>query len=364
MKSRFGVIRANTLPELTRAARSHAGRFIAASVLAIGLPLSQANAQLSAPVFTLQPVSQTVILGSNLTLTATAQGSTLLSWQWYFGGSELLDATNSTFAITNTVASDAGDYTAIVSNEVGTATSQVASVTVAVTPVITLQPVSQGACLGATVTFTTDALAPQPYGWQWYSNGLAVANAASAALTISNLQASSFGSSYWAVVTNAYGSATSALVSLSYSPVVAWGNNSCGQCMVAPDATNVVALCGGDDHALGLRGDGSVTAWGTDYFLGAYPGYQGEYPAGWIGQADVPNSATNVISIAAGSDDSLAVRTDGTVVLWGQILGTWETNVSPQAIHVVAVGQGPGAQHALALRSDGTVVDWGNTNWG
>ncbi|HPL75462.1 MAG TPA: hypothetical protein PKW18_12965, partial [Candidatus Sumerlaeota bacterium] len=45
--------------------------------------------------------------------------------------------------------------------------------------------------------------------------------------------------------------------------VVAWGDNSEGQCNVPADASNsVVAVAGGVNHSLALRSDGRVVAWG------------------------------------------------------------------------------------------------------
>jgi hypothetical protein len=66
------------------------------------------------------------------------------------------------------------------------------------------------------------------------------------------------------------------------------------------------------------------------------------------------------VGVAAGSTHSLALRSDGTVTLWGHIIFSGITNVPPEATNVVALALGPGAQHALVLRADGTVVDWGN----
>src|SRR5439155_15296227 len=64
--------------------------------------------------------------------------------------------------------------------------------------------------------------------------------------------------------------------------------------------TNVMALSGGDGHAMALRADGSVVYWSgsTGYEMGV----------------------TNGIQIASGWCHDLAVRADGTVVEWG--LGT------------------------------------------
>jgi hypothetical protein len=53
----------------------------------------------------------------------------------------------------------------------------------------------------------------------------------------------------------------------------------------------VVSLAAGGDHSIALLADGTVVAWGGDYF----------------GQASVPLSATNVIAVSAGGAHSLAL---------------------------------------------------------
>ena len=125
--------------------------------------------------------------------------------------------------------------------------------------------------------------------------------------------------------------------------IIVWGDNSYGQLNVPANATNVIALAAGDNHALALRADGKVVAWGGNY----------------SGQTNVPTDLTNAVSIAAGSTHSLALRSDGTVALWGHIYFGINT-VPSEATNVVALALGQGAQHALVLKSDGTVLDWGN----
>ena len=46
--------------------------------------------------------------------------------------------------------------------------------------------------------------------------------------------------------------------------VMAWGNNSFGQTVVPPTATNVLAVASGSGFSLALRTDGSVLAWGNN----------------------------------------------------------------------------------------------------
>jgi hypothetical protein len=299
------------------------------------------------PTFTLQPASQAVDLGSNATFTAAATGSTPMTWQWLANGQALEGATNASLTLTNVGPSDAGNYMTIAANLAGMTTSQVATLTVYASPVLTQQPVSLGVPTGTPATFAAGARGAVPLSWQWYFNGEAVPGATNATLTLPSTSPSDYGN-YWALVTNGYGSATSTVAVLGFSPVIAWGDNSWDQSLVPPGATNVVALTGGDSHCLALLANGRVVAWGGNY----------------TGQTDVPADLTNAVGIAAGSWHSLALRGDGTVVLWGYISYPGVYSVPPEATNVVALALGPGAQHALGLRADGTVLEWGNTNYG
>ena len=64
-----------------------------------------------------------------------------------------------------------------------------------------------------------------------------------------------------------------------------------------------------------------------------------------------------MIAIAAGTWHSVALRANGTVVVWGDnSLG--QTNVPAGLSNVTAVAAG--GSHTLALKADGTVVAWGD----
>ncbi|MGV3658705.1 MAG: choice-of-anchor D domain-containing protein [Prosthecobacter sp.] len=125
------------------------------------------------------------------------------------------------------------------------------------------------------------------------------------------------------------------------SGVVTWGDIS------APPAglEDVTAISGGDRHALALKADGTVVAWGDNGF----------------GQLDVPAGLTGVTAISAGTYHSLAVKSDGTVVAWGNN-GYGQTLVPAGLGGVVAVAAG--YTHSLALKTDGTVVAWGQGDYG
>jgi len=114
-------------------------------------------------------------------------------------------------------------------------------------------------------------------------------------------------------------------------------------------ATNIVALAGGDGHALALRADGKVFAWGQNNF----------------GQTAVPPDITNAVRIVAGSTHSIALLDDGTIRFWGNIYSTGVTNPPVSAIsNMVELAIGATAQHALSIRSDGKVAEWGNSSYG
>ena len=76
-------------------------------------------------------------------------------------------------------------------------------------PSVTVQPFSQALAAGANASFTAMAVGIQPVSYQWQHNGVDMAGATDASLSLTNLQAASAGS-YSLVVTNAFGAASSA----------------------------------------------------------------------------------------------------------------------------------------------------------
>ena len=167
------------------------------------------------------PVSQTVLAGGNASLSVTASGSAPLSYQWRFNGGNLAGATGATLTLTNVQWAQAGSYVVVVSNPVGSVTSAPPAVlTVNSRPIITQQPVSQTNTAGITATFGVTVVGTSPFGYQWRFQGANLteggrfSGARSSLMTISNLQTNDAGS-YSVVVSNAYGSVTSAVVSLT-----------------------------------------------------------------------------------------------------------------------------------------------------
>jgi hypothetical protein len=94
------------------------------------VPGEFARAQTAPPAITVQPRSQSVSLGANVTFRVSATGTPPLSFQWLWNSTPAEAATTNTLALTNVNLAQAGDYIAIVSNAGGAVTSGVAVLTV------------------------------------------------------------------------------------------------------------------------------------------------------------------------------------------------------------------------------------------
>ena len=166
------------------------------------------------PAITTQPASQTVTAGANVTFTVAATGTDPLSYQWRKDGADLGGATGATLTRNSVTASDAGNYTVVVSNVAGSVASSAATLTVNVPPSITAQPASQTVNEGANVNFTVTASGTAPLSYQWKKDSVNIAGATSTTLTLNSVTASQAGS-YTVLVSNVAGSVPSAAATLT-----------------------------------------------------------------------------------------------------------------------------------------------------
>jgi hypothetical protein len=113
-----------------------------------------------APVFTLQPASLSVTAGDGASFAAAAVGPQPITYQWYRDGTPIPGATSTTLNLISVQQADAGNYTVIASNSIGSTTSAVAvlTVTVRLTPPLPVIPTNQFNILdyGATGDGVTD----------------------------------------------------------------------------------------------------------------------------------------------------------------------------------------------------------------
>jgi len=172
---------------------------------------------LSAPVITAQPQSLTVTNGNPANFSVTAINGPL-TYQWYFNtNAPLLNQTNSTLTIASSATNDAGAYTVVVANNLGSLTSSPAILTVASPPpVITAQPQSLNLTNGDPASFSVTAVnGSLKYQWYFNTNTL-LAGQTNNTVTIA-VATTNYAGTYSVVVTNNSGSVTSspALLTLS-----------------------------------------------------------------------------------------------------------------------------------------------------
>ena len=168
---------------------------------------------------TAPPQSQTVLVGSNVTLTVTAVGPAL-SYQWFFNGTNALaGATDSMLSLTNLSLSQSGSYTVVVTNAAGALTSPAAVLTVLLPPVINAAPQTRTNRVGTAATFTASANGSGPLSYQWLLNGVRlqddgnIQGVTAPTLQIANVQPPDAGTLVL-VVSNAAGIATATIGTL------------------------------------------------------------------------------------------------------------------------------------------------------
>jgi len=83
----------------------------------------------SAPYVTTPPASQSASAGASVAFSVLATGTSPLSYQWRMNGTNLPGATANAYTLTNAQAADVGNYSVLVTNSYGAATSSIAALT-------------------------------------------------------------------------------------------------------------------------------------------------------------------------------------------------------------------------------------------
>jgi hypothetical protein len=163
-----------------------------------------------APVIFVQPVSVNGAITKTASFQVMAAGSSPLGYYWRKNGSNIAGATNSSLSFNNIQFSDAAAYSVLVSNSVGTVLSSNAILTpFGLVPFVTVSPQNLTAICGENTTLRGAGDGSTPLLYQWQFEGAAIGGATKTSLQLTNLSGASAGN-YTLVITNAFGSITSA----------------------------------------------------------------------------------------------------------------------------------------------------------
>ncbi|XP_071839760.1 basement membrane-specific heparan sulfate proteoglycan core protein-like isoform X3 [Apostichopus japonicus] len=206
---------------------------------------------LSPPIATVMPVSQTVTAGSFFRISCMADGTDPIFYEWSKVGGQLSPHAHDVdgmLEITKVTAADAGEYRCLSQNEAGRSEA-FASITVQVSPQVTITPSSDTRAVGASVEFHCQATGSPPPQVIWSKEGgsLPISHSMqNGILTLSNLQPGDDGV-YVCTATNRAGSKKiSARLALQAPPDVAITVNAGYQFVAIGESVNFECRANGD----------------------------------------------------------------------------------------------------------------------
>jgi DNA-binding beta-propeller fold protein YncE len=166
------------------------------------------------PSITAQPQSLTVTQNQSAAFSVTPAGTTPLSCQWLFDSAPISGATATNYTVIYAQSTNAGSYSVVITNSLGSVTSFVATLTVLLPPSITAQPQSLTVTQSQNAAFSVTPAGTTPLSCQWLFNSAPIAGATATNYTVTNAQSTNAGS-YSVVVTNTVGSITSSVATLT-----------------------------------------------------------------------------------------------------------------------------------------------------
>lgn len=346
----------------------------------------------SLPIIPTQPQNLTADVGINASLSIPLVQGTSYTYQWYKNGQLVVGGGSNTLFFSPLTLTDAGTYYVRVSN----ASGAINSATVTVTPVtrapqITSQPADVVTLVGGTASFEIKVSAAPAATYQWQvlaPNTTIWANYASQAsyLYLWGITSAQHGTRFRCVVTNEFGSVTSAEARLIVGTSTAVASITAGDAHSIAISTNGIALVTGS-NSYGQLGVGTSGGWNTftanlyqmafaaagessSYFIGT-SGWNyasgnnshGQFGTGSSPSANNPptNTFWSAISLAPGYRHTLALMPNGT--LWGAGAndqgqlgdGTQTERWTAKQVATRVVAMAAGYTHSFYIRADGTL---------
>lgn len=197
----------NSVLNITNAGAEDAGSYYVLVSSSNGTSTSDVAALtiLYPPAISNQPQDDLVYAYNPASFNVTAAGTPPLSYQWTFGGSNVLNATDSALTIASAQQSSLGQYQVVITNTYGSITSSIAN--------LYMYPYLESPFTGLVTDWgQTNILSVGAWGsgtldYQWLDNGVAVPDATNDTLTIPAIQFTNAGL-YSVVVSSSLGSVT------------------------------------------------------------------------------------------------------------------------------------------------------------
>ena len=213
--------------------------------------------------------------------------------------------------------------------------------------------------------------------WLWGSNGSGRLGDNTTTSSSSPVQTVSAGTNWKLVACGFYHTAAIKTDGTLWT----WGSNSYGQLgdntttgrsspvQTVSAGTNWKFVAGGVNHTAAIKTDGTLWMWGRNY-------------AGILGDNTLTHRSSPVQTVSAGTNWKLvaggryytaAIKTDGTLWTWGRNnsgqLGDNTTTNRSSPVQTVSGGTNwklvdCGSQHTAAIKTDGTLWTWGFNNFG
>jgi hypothetical protein len=157
------------------------------------------------PSITNPPQDQVVNAYGAGSFNVGASGTSPLSYQWLFQGTNLPNTDANSLMVTNVTPDNLGQYAVIVANNYGSVTSSVANLYMY--PYLEMPFSGEITYWGQSNVLSVGAWGSGGLSYQWYINGTAISGATSSNLVLSGIQFTNAGL-YTVVVSNSYGSVT------------------------------------------------------------------------------------------------------------------------------------------------------------
>jgi hypothetical protein len=167
------------------------------------------------PLITAQSSTQSIAAGQNAVFSVTAVGIGL-SYQWQRSNdagvnwSSISDAIASSYGFATAIGDNGAQFRCAIANPCGMVTSNTTTLTVGTVPVVSVNPRDTAVVSGAMATFAVTATGTLPLTYLWQKNGTVITGATGASYSTPAVSMADSGSLFKCVVSNAYGSVTSA----------------------------------------------------------------------------------------------------------------------------------------------------------